>query len=175
LYITPDEYLRAEREALDNSEYYGGQIYAIASARPRHTRIATNLIQLGSGLKGGPCQVFNSDMRVHVPATGLYTYPDVSVVCGEPAFVQWDNLTNPVVVIEVMPKSTFFDYQSLRSLKEYLLVSQEPRLITHCTRLGAEEWRIETVGDAKDSVRLSSIGVELTFDQIYAGVDSLPA
>ena len=184
LHITPDEYLQAERKAEDKSEYYDGQIFAMAGAKPRHTGIATNfVVRLGSALNGGSCRVFTSDMRVHVPATGLYTYPDVSVVCGEPVFIQSDNLVNPVLVIEVLSKSTerydrtvkFFHYQSIPALQEYLLVSQNSRSITHCIRLGGEDWRIETVGDDKRSIRLSSIGVELTFDQIYAGVDSLPA
>lgn len=181
--ITPEEYLETEREADSKSEYYDGQVYALAAAKPRHTGIATNfIVRLGSALHGGSCRVFTSDLRVHVPATGLYTYPDVSVVCGEPVFIQGDNLVNPAVVIEVPSKSTerydrtvmFFHYQSILSLKEYLLVSPNPRVITHCTRLGVEDWRIETLGDEPGSVRFSSIGVELTFDQIYAGVESLP-
>ena len=82
-YITPEEYLKAERQAAFKSEYYDGQVFAMAGATLRHTRIATNLvIELGAALKGGRCQVFNSDLRVHIPATGLYTYPDASVVCG---------------------------------------------------------------------------------------------
>ena len=127
------------------------------------------------------CQVFNSDMRAHIPATGLYTYPDVSVVCGEPVFVQSDNLANPIVVVEVLSKSSerndrttkFLDYQSVPSLKEYLLVSQYSRSITRCTRLQGNEWRIET--SEQGSIPVSSIGVEITFDEIYAGADSLPA
>lgn len=181
--ITPEQYLEAEREAEYKSEYYDGQIYAMAGAKPRHTGIATNVVvRLGSALNGGSCRVFTSDMRVHVPATGLYTYPDVSVVCGEPVFIGGDNLANPIIVIEVLSKSTerydrtvkFFHYQSIPSLQEYLLISQNPRGITHCTRLGGEDWRIETIGDEKGSLRLSSIGIDLTFDQIYAGVESLP-
>ena len=139
---TPEEYLDAERGALFKSEYFDGDIYAVAPARPRHTRIATNLTaRLLLALDGGPWQVFNSDMRVHIPATGLYTYPDVSVVCGEPVFVRSDNLANPILVIEALSKSTkrydrtekFLHYQSRSSLKEYLLVSHDPRMLTHCT------------------------------------------
>ena len=187
-YITPEEYLKAERQAAFKSEYYDGQVFAMAGATLRHTRIATNLvIELGAALKGGRCQVFNSDLRVHIPATGLYTYPDASVVCGDPVVFQTDNLQNPVVIAEVLSKSTqhhdrttkFLDYQSIPSLKEYLLVSQQSRLLTQCTRSPGGEWRIETLSDATapvefPGVRLSSLGVELTFEQIYAGADSLP-
>ena len=182
-YITPEEYLKAERRAEFKSEYYDGQVFARAGGHPRHHRIATNVTgRLFAALEGGPCQVFNSDMRVHIPATGLCTYPDASVVCGEPVFFQTDNLVNPIVIFEVLSQSTerhdrttkFFHYQSIPSLKEYLMVSQQSHSITHCTRLGDEEWRIETFGEERDSIRLPTIGVELQFAQIYAGADSLP-
>ena len=184
-YITPEQYLEAEREALDKSEYLDGQIYAMAGAKPRHIRIGTNLVfRISSALEGGSCQVFDSDMRVYIPATGLYTYPDVSVVCGEPVFVQGgDNLVNPIVIVEVSSKSTekydrntkFLYYQSIASLKDYVLVSQFSRRITHCQRMTADDWRIRNIDGATGRLKLASIGVELTFDQIYTGVDSLPA
>jgi len=126
-YITPEDYLKAERKAAFKSEYCDGQVFAMAGATLRHSRIATNLvIELGAALKGGRCQVFNSDLRVYIPATGLYTYPDASVVCGDPVVFQTDNLENPVVIAEVLSKSTqhhdrttkFLDYQSIPSLKE---------------------------------------------------------
>jgi len=182
-YITPEEYLKAERRAEFKSEYYDGQVFARAGGHPRHHRIATNLTaRLGVALEGGSCQVFNSDMRVYIPVTGLYTYPDASVVCGEPGFFQTDNLVNPIVIFEVLSQSTerhdrttkFFHYQSVPGLKEYLMVSQQSHSITHCTRLGDEEWRIEIFGEERDSIRLPTIGVELRFAQIYVGADSLP-
>ena len=182
-YITPEEYLKAERRAAFKSEYYDGQVYAMAGGHPRHHRISTNVtVRLVIALEGGSCQVFNSDMRVHIHASGLYTYPDVSVVCGAPVFFQTDNLVNPIVIVEVLSKSTeqhdrttkFLDYRSIPSLKEYLMISQEPRSVTHCTRIGDEEWRIETVTEEQGAVRLGSVGVELAFAQIYAGADSLP-
>ena len=154
----------------------------MAGGQPRHHRIATNVTaRLLSALEGGSCQVFNSDMRVHIPATGQYTYPDASVVCGEPVFFQTDNLVNPIVIVEVLSQSTerhdrttkFFDYQSIPSLKEYLMIAQQSHSITHCTRL-REEWRIEILGEERGSILLPSIGVELQFAQIYAGADSLP-
>ena len=94
--------MEAERKAEFKSEYYEGQVYAMAGGHPRHHQIATNMIiGLGSALRGSSCRVFNSDMRVHIPATTLYTYPDVSVVCGEPLFFQTDNLLNPIVLVEM--------------------------------------------------------------------------
>ena len=91
-------------------------------------------------------------------------------------------IANPILVIEALSKSTkrydstekFLHYQSLSSLKEYLLVSHDPRMLTHCTRIGAEDWRIESIDDAKGSIALGCIGVEIAFDHMYAGVKSLP-
>jgi Uma2 family endonuclease len=181
-YITPEEYLQAERRAEFKSEYYQGQVFAMAGGTLRHHRIATNVTaRLVSALEGGSCQVFNSDMRVYIPATGLYTYPDATVVCGTPEVVQTDNLVNPIVIVEVLSPSTerhdrttkFFHYQSIPSLKEYLMVSPQSHSITQCTRL-REEWRIEILGEERVSIRLPSIGGELQSAQIYAGADSLP-
>jgi len=182
-YITPEEYLRAERKAEFKSEYYDGQMFAMAGGHPRHTAIATNIVgSLTLALRGKSRRAFNSDMRVHIAATGLYTYPDVTVTCGAPIFSETDNLVNPIVIVEVLSKSTerhdrttkFLEYRSIPSLKEYLMVSQEPRSVTHCTKVGDEEWRIETVVREQRAVHLQSIGVELSFDEIYADLDLLP-
>src|SRR5262245_30305688 len=84
-WISPEQYIEIERRAESKSEYYDGQIYAMSDASFVHNRLVANLVvSLGSQLKGGPCAVLPSDMRVRVPETGLYTYPDVSVICGEP-------------------------------------------------------------------------------------------
>jgi Uma2 family endonuclease len=173
-YITPEEYLKAERRAEFKSEYHDGQVFARAKISLRHVRIATNLIALlGAALEGGPCQVFGSGLRMYLPARGLFTYPDASVVRGDPVAFQTDNLQNPAVIVEV-GSTKFLDYQSIPSLQEYLMIYQHLRSVTHCTRLGNEEWRIETFGEERGSVRLTAIGVDLEFSQIYAGADSLP-
>src|SRR5450759_2328370 len=100
-FITPEEYLSKEREAEFKSEYYQGQVYAMAGARENHVLIVTNLVgELRHALKGRPCRIYSSEMRLHVPATGLYTYPDVTVVCGEREFIdsRRDTLTNPQLI-----------------------------------------------------------------------------
>ena len=172
-YITPEEYLKAERKAEFKSEYRDGQVLARPRVAPRHCGIATNLTaRLGAAVEGGPCRVFGSGLRVHVPASSLFAYPDASVVCGEPVFFQNDSLENPIVIVEV-GTTKFFDYQSIPSLKEYLMIAQQSHSVTHCTRLRGE-WRIEILGEERGSILLPSIGVELQFAQIYAGADSLP-
>src|SRR3954463_8904348 len=104
-YYTPAEYLVLERKAECKSEYVNGQIFAMSGASREHNLIATNLIiELGTRLKGKPCEVYGSDMRVKVSHTGMYTYPDVTVACNEPHFEdrQVDTLVNPSVIIEVL-------------------------------------------------------------------------
>src|SRR2546428_1618931 len=108
-YITPEEYLALERKAEHKSEYLHGEVFAMTGASRKHNLIATNiLISLGQQLKGRPCEAYSSDMRVKVAATGLYTYPDIVVVCGDPKFEDdyVDTLLNPTLLVEVLSKST---------------------------------------------------------------------
>src|SRR5580765_534258 len=129
-YYTPEQYLALEREAEYKSEYINGQIYAMLGASREHIVIAVNLVsELRTQFRGRPCEVYNSDMRVKVNPTGMYTYPDVTATCGEPVFddKQRNTLTNPNVIIEVLSPSTevydrgvkFAHYRRLRSLTDY--------------------------------------------------------
>src|SRR5438132_1113204 len=107
--LTPEEYLAIERAAEFRSEYYQGLMYAMAGGSPSHSWIIGNTAgELRSALKRGPCRVSSTDLRIRVSAKGLYTYPDVVVVCGEPRFAddQKDTLLNPIVLIEVLSPST---------------------------------------------------------------------
>lgn len=179
-YVTPEAYLEAEREAEDKSEYYDGQVYAMSGGTRWHSLISVNLLaELKAALKDR-CEVHGSDMRLRVSATNAYTYPDVTVICGKPEFggKGEDILLNPTLIVEVLSKSTerydrrakFFHYQTIQSLREYLLVSQYQRRVDLCTRLNDKDWRIESIDHTLGQVHLTSVGVELTFDQIYAGV-----
>ncbi len=108
-FLSPQEYLTLERQAETKSEYYAGEVFAMAGASRKHNTIVPNLLYLLVGqLKGRSCEVYNSDMRVKVSVTGLYTYPDLTVVCGKPRFDddQEDTLLNPTVIVEVLSKST---------------------------------------------------------------------
>src|SRR5438045_3140164 len=135
-YLTPDRYLAIEREADYKSEYFGGEMFMMAGASEQHNLITTNVVrEFSTQLKGRPCKAYANDMRVKVAPTGLFTYPDVVVACGDIHFddEQKDTLTNPTVIIEVLSKSTeaydrgekFVHYRRLDSLQEYLLVSQD--------------------------------------------------
>ncbi len=135
-FLSPQEYLALERQAETKSEYYAGEVFAMAGASRRHVKIMVNtVVSLAAQLKERSCEVFTSDMRVKVSATGLYTYPDVAVVCGKPRFDddQEDILLNPTVIIEVLSKSTeaydrgekFALYRALESMTDYLLIAQD--------------------------------------------------
>ena len=135
-FLTPEQYLEIERQAASKSEYWQGEMFAMAGASREHNLLAGNLyVSLHQQLRRRPCEVYQSDMRVWIPATGLYTYPDVVAVCGEPRFTDdhVDTLVNPTFVAEILSPTTeaydrgrkFEHYRKVESLQEYLLVAQE--------------------------------------------------
>jgi len=178
-YLTPEEYLALERAAETRSEYLDGEMIAMTGVSIRHSTIVTNLVlELGTQLKGRPCSVHANDLRVSVPDTRLYTYPDVIVVCGEPALADdyRDTLTNPIVLIEVLSPSTeaydrgtkFEHYRTLDSLREYLLVSQDrPRIEQFIRQEDGSHWLFIEVPDLSSNVLLPSISCRLALADIY--------
>jgi Uma2 family endonuclease len=133
--LTAKDYLEFERNSDIKHEYFDGEIFEMSGAKRNHNKITTNLSGLvWQHLKGKNCENYSNDMRVFVPETGLYTYPDLVVVCGEPQFQDdvFDTLLNPVLLVEVLSDSTesydrgkkFQHYRSIESLQEYILVSQ---------------------------------------------------
>ncbi len=182
-YISPEEYLTAERESLEKHEYFDGEIFQMAGSSRKHSLIASNVnASLNIQLKSRDCQVHTSDLRVHIPKTGLFTYPDVLVVCGKPQVLPdayLDTLTNPILIIEVLSSSTegydkgvkFDNYRSLESLREYVLVSQDTKRVIRYTKQSDESWNLmDFIGD-KTEILLSSIECTLTMDDIYDKVD----
>lgn len=104
-YITPEEYLRLERAAEYKSEYFAGEIFATAGGKASHSLISANVIgELRHSMKGKGCVPYDSNLRIMIPTTGLYTYPDVSVICGPPEFTQGtdDTVVNPTLLVEVL-------------------------------------------------------------------------
>lgn len=180
--LTPEEYLAVERGSEIKHEYFAGEMFAMVGASKRHNLITANVIRvLGNQLLDRPCNVYPSDMRVRMRATGKYTYPDVVVACAEEEFddAEKDTLLNPVVIFEVLSESTeaydrgkkFEHYQSIPSLAEYLLVTQEPYRVEQYVRQGGNEWRYSEYHDADDVVRIGAIGCELTLRDVYAKVE----
>lgn len=179
---TPQEYLELERTADFRSEYLDGEIFAMAGASHAHSLVATNLARhLGNRLEGRPCEVHGSDLRVRVDATGLYPYPDVSVVCGGPEFLdrRRDVLLNPTVIVEVLSRSTepygrgkkFRHYRQMRSLRTYVLVAQGEMLIEWYTRGRDGTWTLGEASGPGGVLRLEALGVEVPLPEIYAKVN----
>ena len=179
-FLTPEEYLAKERKALTKSEYRNGLIYAMPGASRKHNLITVHVVgELYIQLRDGSCEVYPSDMRVKVSAAGLYTYPDVIVVCDEPHFddTHFDTLLNPTVLIEVLSPSTaaydrgdkFAAYQKLDSLREYVLISQDSVCVEHYLRQN-QEWDLTEFRSLNDVFHLVSIGCALSFRAIYAKV-----
>ena len=180
--LTPGEYLAIERKSEIKHEYFAGEMLAMVGASKRHNLITANVIRvLGNQLLDRPCNVYPSDMRVKVSATGKYTYPDVVVACAEEQFddAEQDTLLNPIVIVEVLSESTeaydrgkkFEQYQQIESLTEYLLVAQEPHRIEQYVRQNDREWRYAEYHQAEDVVRINVIGCELTLREVYAKVE----
>jgi Uma2 family endonuclease len=178
---TPEEYLELERKADFKSEYDGGFITAMSGASTEHNLIAGNFFaEIKSQLKGRPCTVFISDMRLCVSSTGLYTYPDVMAVCGERQYLaaDLDTLLNPSMIVEVLSTSTesydrgrkFGHYRRLASLKEYVLVSQDEVKVERYTRRG-DDWILTEFTSLDDVLRLTSIDCEIPLREIYDSVE----
>jgi Uma2 family endonuclease len=177
---TPAQYLELERAAETKSEYRAGQIVAMSGASRAHNRIVVNLGgELNRLLRGSPCEVYVADMRVRVSQTGLYTYPDVVVACGDIRFEddQVDTLLNPVVLIEVLSPSTeaydrtekFAHYRRLDSLQEYLLVSQDKVRVERYVRQG-EQWVLSELSALDDVLQIDAIDCRVRLADIYERV-----
>jgi Uma2 family endonuclease len=181
-YVTPEEYLELEPKAEFKSEYFNGEIFAMGGASPRHVLIVTNLvINLGTQLMGKSCGVFASDLRIKIPVTGLYTYPDVVVLRDKPQYddKQKDTIINPTVIVEVLSKSTkdydrgekFEHYRSIESFTDYVLVAQDKFHVEHFSRQTDGSWLLKETNDIESSVKLGTIACELKLTDIYANYD----
>ena len=185
LYLTPEQYLHQERKSDAKHEYYGGEIFALAGASRQHNLITTNVIrELSTQLKKRACTVYPSDLRVKISETGLYTYPDVVVVCGKAQFEdkEQDTLLNPTVVVEVLSKSTeaydrgtkFKNYRALPSLTEYVLIAQDTHHIEHYLRQADNQWLLSEVDDPQGVVELPTIQCSLLLSEVYDKVEFAP-
>ena len=179
--LTPKEYLELERQSPVKHEYYRGTMYAMAGATPKHGLIVTNLVgELRQALKKRPCFVYSTDVRLRVSPTE-FLYPDVMVVCGEPAFSdeRRDTLVNPVAIIEVLSESTEkydrgrkFGYcRTVKSLQEYVLVSQAEARIERFHRQPDNQWLLSEEAGMASTLSLNSLECRISFSEIYDKVD----
>jgi Uma2 family endonuclease len=178
-WLTEQEYLAIERAADVRSEFFAGEMFAMAGASLEHNLITANVTrELGTQLKRRPCRVVSTDMRVKVSATGLYTYPDVAVICDEPQLedARQDTLLNPTLIVEVLSPTTeaydrgdkFAQYRRLESLREYVLIAQDRQRIERYVRQAeGQEWLLTEISDPEGCVPLTAIGCELALAEVY--------
>ena len=181
-YFTEDEYLALEEEGDEKHEFINGEMIAMSGGTHSHNTIAANLIrEVGNRLRHKPCIVMTSDQRVNIDATGMYAYPDVTVVCGQPRSTPKSptTVTNPTVLIEVLSKDTegydrgakFAHFRHLPSLQAYILVSQKPRRIEHFQRMPSGQWLLTFAEEGE--IEIPCLGVSLSLDEVYLNVDLL--
>ena len=180
-YVTQEAYLEAEREASEKHEYYQGEIFAMSGASVRHNRIFTNLfLDIGIKLKGKGCFPYGSDLRIHIPKNTLYTYPDISVICGEPELTddKFDTATNPSVIIELLSNSTrnydkgekFSLYRDINSLQEYILIDTEKIHVEKHIRNADNSWQLTDYKSIENSFSISTIQLGFLLKDIYEGI-----
>jgi len=179
--VTEEQYLAIDRAAEFRSEFIDGEIVAMSGASLVHNRLQGNVYaEVRAALRDSNCEAFNSDLRIRVSAR-VYTYADVSVVCGKPALAdeRQDILLNPVVIFEVLSPSTekydrgvkFQHYRTIDSLKDYVLVDQDQVRIEHYSRETDNTWTLHDHEKLDDELKITSIGVSLPLNRVYDRVE----
>lgn len=179
--LTIEEYLEFEKTSEEKHEYYKGEIFAMSGSKVPHNTIAMNLSGiLVQKLKGKSCKPFNSDQRIYIPQNSLFTYPDISVVCGKIETKDNDdwNLLNPTVIIEVLSKSTrdydmggkFALYRDIPTLKEYILIDSQS-LNVYAFRINdGGHWELEEYKRMEDVLNVRILELSIPLAEIYEGV-----
>ena len=180
-YYTLEEYFALEKASDARFEYWDGEIVCMSGGTQRHYTASENLrTRLAEILKGRDCRAYSGGVPIQTPSLPPYRYPDASVVCGEPVFVNIngiDVLANPTIIVEVLsPGTEHLDkeekrraYQQLPSLKDYLIVSQDAPHVTQYRREG-RRWVREDYGDLGASLELTSIDSQVLMSEIYEGI-----
>jgi Uma2 family endonuclease len=180
--LTVEEYFRLEEAAKTKSEYYRGEMFAMAGASYHHCKITFNIaFRMRLALQGKPCQPLLSELRVEVTSKGLYTYPDVVVVCGDPEFSQKNQQTivNPSVIVEVLSETTekydrgekFQSYQLIESLKEYVLIGQSGAVAEVFTRQADGTWSYRSFIGLETELEFNSLQIKIPLREVYEGFE----
>lgn len=180
-YISEEEYLELERTASVKHEYHKGEIFAMSGASLKHNRIFTNIFtDIGYKLKGKSCVPYGGDLRIHVPKNSLFTYPDISIICGEPELTdnKFDTATNPSVIIELLSQSTrnydklekFSLYRDITSLQEYILVDTQKMHIEKHIRNSDKSWQLTDYKSMEDNLLISTVNISISLKDIYLGL-----
>ena len=179
--LSREDYLALERRGEGKHEYLAGQLVAMVGASFRHNLIQTRVLaSLYQQLRGRPCEVTPSDLRIAIGALGIYTYPDVTVVCGEPQFedAEQDTLLNPTLLVEILSPSTesydrgekFERYRLIPTFREYLLVAQDQPIVERYLRQPDNRWLLANFEQLSDVIALDAIGFTLALADVYAGI-----
>ena len=178
-YLSINEYLKWEEKQEEKHEYVNGLIYAMAGASENHVSITANFTGIIlSHLKGSKCKVFPSDMKVNIVAKNIYYYPDLLVTCDERDRANKNHKAHPCLVIEVLSNSTeakdrgvkFANYQTIESLQEYVLISQQEQRVEVFRRRDRKFWLLQTYTEG-DSIELQSINLTIPIAAIYEDID----
>jgi Uma2 family endonuclease len=180
--IPPHVYLEEERKSSTKHHYFDGEVVAMAGASIAHNTIVSNLIgETRSFLKGKDCNIFPSDLRVSIPSATTYTYPDATIICGEPEVTdkQKDTVKNPTVIFEVLSRTTrdydtirkFMYYQRIASLKEYIIIDSTKQSTAVYQRQENELWKISVAEGSTGTLVIESIACSLAFEELYANVN----
>jgi Uma2 family endonuclease len=179
---SPEEYLALEIASETRNEYIHGEIVPMAGGMPNHNRIVRNFCTaITVGMRGQPYEVFVTDQRLWINQLGFYTYPDVMVVQGDLIYQEGrqDTITNPVLIIEVLSKSTrnydqgekFTFYRTIPTFQEYVLVDQYSHHVQQYTKTGAKKWDFQEYDSLADEVRFASLSLAIALTDIYDKVN----
>ena len=179
--LTEQEYLAIERQAEFKSEFFRGEMFAMAGASRQHNQIVSNVIrEIGNALKDSPCEIYPSDLRVKIGPSGLYTYPDAVIVCGEGQFEDEhvDTLLNPTVMIEVLSESTAsYDrgskvshYRKLDSVQGYVLIAQDRPSVESYVRQSSGGWLLQEATSIEETAFFCAMDVRVPMSEIYRNV-----
>ena len=178
--LSVEEYLQFEKASRDKHEYFKGEIFAMAGAGARHNVIFSNLFgDLAYRLKGKPCKPYGSDLRVHIPENSLFTYPDISIICGEiiPSQVDADTAVQPTVIIEILSPSTrnydqgikFKLYREIPTLKEFITIDSESIGIEAYRINSQGNWELKDYRSIDETLTIPSVGLSLSLKEVYEG------
>lgn len=181
-YLSASDFLEFERNSNEKHEFFQGKIIAMAGASLSHNRIVSNIIgDLNRFLKGKSCEVFLSDLRVNIPTSETFTYPDVTIICGKPEMVdnKMDTVRNPTVIIEVMSPSTeqndrgakFFNYMQIPALQEYLIISSTSVYALSAKKQADNSWKFDEIKNLSNHLAIKSINHEISLEEIYENVE----
>ena len=181
-YKSIEEYLAFEEESPEKNEYYQGNVFAMAGASFRHNQIVRNaLTAIDNSLRGKECQVIPSDLKIHVESNTLFTYADLSIICGKPQF--WNNRTdiiiNPTAIIEVLSPSTkdydhggkFMLYRDIPALQEYIMISSTEIRFEKYNRQSVNEWKFTEYRSGENIIEIDTINFTIPLHEFYRDVD----